>query len=354
MEDTAAQHCRQIMSVHQQAILLRQLQRRRLDTVLFQVRAKRFVALKDLSRSLQLRHQLIRAQRVSRAANDAAPGGHGSESYPSTPLDPSVKALIEKLTEIAELLPSRLNREPPSTSGRQARGVGDNSEQQTGQRSIQSHSGYPNGAARDSMPPTDHLTGIGRSRIHSDNRGWAADDGDRKTVEDLGVPAISREFVTGDTGTEPQGANQGMLLDDEVDPDNPTVGQQLLELDANVQSLFNDLQENSVQRTSVQETEAKSAPRENDPGQIETEKQRVERARKRERAVLLAQLGRKNMATFRRPRWRWVADGVPNPDPDQVLKGKSYWRAAVLVVVVFYVRPQRNVLKRKARCEGSG
>ncbi|CAM9720247.1 unnamed protein product [Sphacelaria rigidula] len=129
------------------------------------------------------------------------------------------------------------------------------------------------------------------------------------------------------------------------------MGRSLDEIDSNVQSLLQDLVNASNHEADGQDGDGKksSRAREKDAAQSEAEKQRASNKRKAERAALLAQLRQGKLAKLRRPRARWIAIGVANPTPDQILGGKSLWRAAVFLVIVFVVRPRRNIMQRKAR-----
>lgn len=328
-------------------LMLLRLQHSQLGNALIRHKAQRFVALKALRRSVELRRQLLRAQQAAVSSTAVA----SANLNPPGALDPSVKALIDKLTEIAEILPFGNNSAQglAGQSLRRAPHGGDERNEQhliEGEASlVQSTSertapqGLPGGGKRDgtiggrswnASEATDHL----KAAVHK----LGGSDG--VNVEDMdATPAIAAD----------SGGTDDLLG---LSEDEDALGQQLRELDSNMNTMFQDLEKQ----------EAKSGTKDSDlPGKTNAQqenlseeekrgKQREEEERQKERAALLVQLeGLSGGKNIRRPKWRWVADGVDNPDPDRVLKGRHLWKAMALLIIVFFVRPRRTLMQRKAR-----
>ncbi|CAM9213605.1 unnamed protein product [Ectocarpus sp. 12 AP-2014] len=133
--------------------------------------------------------------------------------------------------------------------------------------------------------------------------------------------------------------------------EDDVLGQQLRELDSNMSTMFQNL-ENNVGKDGKKDSDLfKNADaQENRSKEEDAEKKREEQDRQKERAALLAQLkGLSGGGLTRRPKWRWIAEGVHDPPPDRVLKGRHLWKAAALLIIVFFVRPKRTLMQRKAR-----
>eukprot|EP00752_Nemacystus_decipiens_P010159 g9052.t1 len=125
--------------------------------------------------------------------------------------------------------------------------------------------------------------------------------------------------------------------------------QQLRELGSDMNTVFQDL-EKKGKKGKDGDLSKKAGASENLSKEKDEERKREEDRRERERAALLAQLeGLSGGGHTRRPLWRWIADGVHDPHPDRVLKGKQLWKAAALLVIVFFVRPKMTLMQRKAR-----
>lgn len=129
------------------------------------------------------------------------------------------------------------------------------------------------------------------------------------------------------------------------------LGQQLRELDSNMSKMFQNLESNVGKDGKRDSDLFKNADaQENHSKEEDVEKKRKEQDRQKERAALLAQLkGLSDGGLTRRPKWRWIAEGVHDPPPDRVLKGRHLWKAAALLIIVFFVRPKRTLMQRKAR-----
>lgn len=348
------------------SILVRRLQRSRIENALLQKKAQRHLALKAFRLSIELRRQLLIA-RAQATADSEGSGNTGSTSEPATPpppVDPSIKALIEKLTEVAELLPTRYGGEQASSltgfrSSPHRAMLGSNEPNEKPDACLQRRPARWNNVAQDALSPTPPTLPRGVPGSF-DRRSRPRSGPDTEHESDDAEPSRDPDVVISE-----KGVSEGFDGDDEtkddhrdadkvstklvsVDPRDHTMSL-LQELDSNVNSLFQDLDQKAIQAVNA-ESDATGTKRENAARQDrDAEKQREEKARKRERALLLAQLERKNAGHYRRPKWRWIADGVPNPDPERILKGKNFWRAAVFLVIMFYVRPRKQLLARKAR-----
>ncbi|CAM9187048.1 unnamed protein product [Ectocarpus fasciculatus] len=149
-----------------------------------------------------------------------------------------------------------------------------------------------------------------------------------------------------DLRASPKGEDyMGLAEEDDV------LGQQLRELDSNMSTMFQNL-ENNVGKDGIKDSELFKNPdaQEKRSKEEDAEKKRDEQDRQKERAALLAQLkGLSDGGLTRRPKWRWIAEGVHDPPPDRVLKGRHLWKAAALLIIVFFVRPKRTLMQRKAR-----
>ncbi|CAM9502130.1 unnamed protein product, partial [Hapterophycus canaliculatus] len=133
--------------------------------------------------------------------------------------------------------------------------------------------------------------------------------------------------------------------------DEDALGQQLRELDSDMNTMFQDLEKEAKGCSKDPDLHGKTNSQEENLSEEEKRgKQRQEEERQKERAALLLQLeGLSGGQNVRRPKWRWIADGVDNPHPDRVLKGKHLWKAMALLIIVFFVRPRRTLMQRKAR-----
>lgn len=334
----------------QHALMLRRLQRSQLQNALIRQKAQRFVALKALRRSTELRRQLFHA----RAAAAASAAGVAASPTPSPPLDPSVKALIEKLSELAEILPFGYNGDQttqPREHSFRGGGGGPSNDQQSAAASsyAQAHGtvkGKPPLAA--SVAERPGLRGLPDGREKDESvweEGWPS-----------GSLAAPNEAEEGDglDAVEGQGSSGPSALsekDTTVTEDDDVLGQQLSELDSSMNTMFQDLQKKpKVDGNLDSEASKKAGALEERSAKEDAEKKREEDFRKKERTALLAQLeGLSGGGQTRRPKWRWIAEGIHDPDPDRVLKGKQLWKAAALLIIVFFVRPRRNLMQRKAR-----
>ncbi|CAM9672517.1 unnamed protein product [Pylaiella littoralis] len=129
-----------------------------------------------------------------------------------------------------------------------------------------------------------------------------------------------------------------------MDPaeEDEILGEQLRSLDSSMNTMFQDL-EKKVKTDGNRNLESSKEEK-------EAEKVREEEHRQKEKAALMAQLeGLSGGGLHRRPKWRWIAEGIDDPHPDRVLKGKYLWKAATLLIIVFYVRPKMTLMQRKAR-----
>lgn len=347
------------------SILIRRLQRSRIENALLQKKAQRHVALKAFRLSIELRQQLTRAQVAAGSEGSGTSGSVLEPAKPPPPIDPSIKALIEKLTEVAELLPARYGGEQASSlpalrSSPHRAMLGSNEPNDKSDGYSQRRPARWNNAAQDTLSPTPPTLSRGipgsfdrqgrpRSEPGTEDE-WDDAEPSRNPEVVLPEKEVSGGFDGNDEARDDSrdaGKVSTKLVS--VDPLDHTMSRQLQELDSNVNSLFQDLEQKAIQAVSA-ESDATGTTRENAARQDrDAEKQRAEKARKRERALLLAKLERKNAGHYRRPKWRWIADGVPNPDPERILKGKHFWRAAVFLVIMFYVRPRKQLLARKAR-----
>ncbi|CAN0179925.1 unnamed protein product, partial [Phaeothamnion confervicola] len=77
---------------------------------------------------------------------------------------------------------------------------------------------------------------------------------------------------------------------------------------------------------------------------------RRDEERRRRRAAAITALSRRGggEVPHRKPRWRWRADGLPDPEPALVLSGRPLLRAVAMMVIAYVVRPQRAAVARKA------
>ncbi|CAM9213125.1 unnamed protein product [Ectocarpus sp. 4 AP-2014] len=137
----------------------------------------------------------------------------------------------------------------------------------------------------------------------------------------------------------------------DLEEEDDILGQQLRELDSNMSTMFQNLEKNVGKDGKKDSDLFKNAnAQENRSKEEDVEKKRGEQDRQKERAALLAQLkGLSDGGLTRRPKWRWIAEGVHDPPPDRVLKGRHLWKAAALLIIVFFVRPKRTLMQRKAR-----
>ena len=284
----------------------------------------------------------------------------------SSPLDPSVKALIDKLTEIADLLPygyrceqAPLDSRPPP---RQPQRASLRNERDKNRDSSSSDQGeiVLEPSTITTCTTTHEGSDIGSQDLQNvpksgddDGDGWnqgeAGGNLGEATQQPGGRGLQDEEMATMDNSH----GNSGLFHtnEDYVDTLDLAMHQQLLDLDSDVNSLFEDLEEQQPAKASKESDLKKTGARDNAATEeADAKKKHAEIARKKERAALLAQLesisGGKQ---HRLPRWRWAAEGVDNPDPDRVLKGKLLWRAAALLVIVFFVRPKRQLMQRKLR-----
>lgn len=348
------------------SIMLRRLQRSQIENAVLQKKAQRLAALKAVRLSVDLRRQLTLARAVAGPDDNDNKGPTSELATLPPPIDPSIKALIEKLTEIAELLPVRYGGEnasslPDLRSSPQRAMLGHDEPHETSDGYRQRRPARRKDASRDTLSPAPPTVSGGapgsfdrRSRPRSApaTEDDVSDDAELSRRPDAVAEKAASELIDGEEEARGGDSQDGDKLSNKlvsVDPLNHTMSRQLRELDSNFSSLFEDLEQKDIQAVSA-ESAATGANGENAARQeIDAEKTRAEKARVRERALLLAQLERKNSGHYRRPKWRWIADGVPNPDPEKVLKGKNFWRAAVFLVIMFYVRPRKQLIARKAR-----
>lgn len=346
-------------SSSQHTLILRRLHHSQLQNALIRHKAQRFVALKTLHRSAELRRQLSQA----RAAASSAAVGASSTTQP--PLDPSIKALIEKLTELAEMLPCGYSGHHPHQPGWPAqRAVYGEGEPMAEQQSAEA-AGYPPRTrvqnAIEGRAPLAAKTTTERAASRglpngtnkeATTRGWEESEPTgslRGTNEaeddDDGFGGEEMDTVVGSHGPRAP-SNEDFMGPTEEDD---ILTQQLRELDSNMNTVFQDL-EKKGKKIKDSELSKKAGALENLSKEEDEEKKREEDNRQKERAALLAQLeGLSGGGHTRRPKWRWIADGVDDPDPDRVLKGKQLWKAAALLVIVFFIRPRRKLMQRKSR-----
>ena len=349
----------------QHALILRRLRHSQLQNALIKHKAQRFVALRTLHRSAELRRQLSQARA---AAASSAAGGANSAIPP--PLDPSVKALIEKLTELAEVIPYGYSGDQHGRSPAQRvfyqggnLDVEDHQQQNAEAAGYQPRARVQNAtdgktlaaaatAAEQAAPrgPPAELNKDGGAS----NRGW-------EEREPTGSVSATNEPDDEDNdafGGEEMEAAAGGPLGPRAPSNEDFMGtteeddiliQQLRELDSNMNTVFQDL-EKKGKKSKDSELSKKTGAAENLSKEEDEGKKREEDSRQKERAALLAQLeGLSGGGHTRRPLWRWIAEGVDDPHPDRVLKGKHLWKAAALLVIVFFVRPKRTLMQRKAR-----
>lgn len=329
-------------------LMMRHLRHSQLEHALIRQKAQRFVALKALRRSVELRRQLSRAQQ---AAFSSTAGASATLTNPPA-LDPSVKALIDKLTELAEILPSGYSSTQGTTGQPLQRAFhrGDEPNEQhdsiTGNPSLATTT--TGRIAPQSLPGGGKKEGTIHERswhqteetAHLDTAVHQADGSDGLIGEDMDAAAkISHDL----------GAAEDLLGPSE---EEDALGQQLRELDSNMNNMFQDLEKEAKGGPSkdVDVLGKTNAQQENLTEEEKRGKQRQEEERQKERAALLLQLeGLSSGTKIRRPKWRWIADGVDNPHPDRVLKGKHLWKSMALLIIVFFVRPRRTLMQRKAR-----
>lgn len=333
----------------QHALMIRRLRHSQLQNALIRHKAQRFVALKTLRRSAELRRQLSQA----RAA--ASSGAVGSTAPP--PLDPSVKALIEKLTELAEIIPHGYNGDQPGRWAQRASyGEGDPSTEQLSAEAA----GYPpRPRAQNAIEGKTSLAATTATERATSSRGLP--NGIDKDREPTGSVSATNEAEDDDDGfgLEEEKDTVGGSLGPRVPSDEDFMGateeddiltQQLRDLDSNMNTVFQDLEKKGKKGKDL-ESSKKAGASENLSKEEDEERKREEDSRQKERAALLAQLeGLSGGGHTRRPLWRWIAEGIDDPHPDRVLKGKQLWKAAALLVIVFFVRPKRTLMQRKARC----
>lgn len=336
--------------------MLRRLHHGQLQNALIRHKTQRFVALKTLHRSAALRRQLS----LARAA--ASSGVIGASSTIPPPLDPSVKALIEKLTELAEIIPYGHSGDQPGRSAQHAfyEGGDSNTEQQSTQAA-----GYTSRAraqnASDGKTPLASTTATERAASRGLPDGMSKDEAiggwtERGPTGSLSATneAEDDEDEFGGEEMDTVGGSLGPRVPSNEDfmgstEEDDILTQQLRELDSNMSTVFQDLEKKSKGKDSELSKKAGGAS-ENLSKEEDEERKREEDTRQKERAALLAQLeGLSGGGHTRRPLWRWIAEGVDDPHPDRVLKGKQLWKAAALLVIVFFVRPKRTLMQRKAR-----
>lgn len=344
----------------QHALMLRRLQRSQIDNALIRNKAQRFIALKTLRRSVELRRQLQQLQQQQLLQQVGATSGEKSQSTEdsdskscSSPLDPSVKALIDKLSEIAELLPygyrgeqAPLDARPPPRQQQQQRNDASSSEQ--GEIVLAPSTSTTTSTGREGSQDLQNVPKSGDGDDDSGDR-WNQSEARRNLGAATHQPGGVGLQEDEEMATILDGSNE-----DYVDTMDLAMHQQLLDLDSDVNSLFQDLEEQQqgpAKASKESEPLKKTGARDNAATEeADAKKKQAEIARKKERAALLAQLESISGGKLHRlPRWRWAAEGVDNPDPDRVLKGKHLWRAAALLVIVFFVRPKRQLMQRKLR-----
>lgn len=351
----------------QHALMLRRLQRSQIGNALIRNKAQQFIALKTLRRSVELRRQLQqhqeqqqREQQQQQQQRAGATLGEESTGGESKGLDPSVKALIDKLTEIAELLPYGYRGEQaPQQRPLQARNERDKN------IDIFSSDQGEIGLAPSTTPTTREGSGIGSQDLQNAQKS-GGDDGDgwNQSEPRRNLDAVTQQQQPEGVGLQEREETAAMdnalgnnkLLhtnEDYVDTLDLAMHQQLLDLDSDVTSLFEDLEEQQqpANKASKDSDLKKTGARDNAATEEADAKKKVaEVARKKERAALLAQLESiSGSKQHRLPKWRWALEGVDNPDPDRILQGKNLWRAAALIIIVFFVRPKRQLLQRKMR-----
>lgn len=358
----------------QHALMLRRLQRSQIGNALIRNKAQQFIALKTLRRSVELRRQLQqhqeqqqRKQQQQQQQRAGAPLGEESTGE-SKGLDPSVKALVDKLTEIAELLPYGYRGEQaPQQRPLQASLRNERDKNIDVFSSAQGEIGL---TPSTTTPTTREGSTIGSQDLQNAQKS-GGDDGDGWNQSE---PRRNLDAVTQQQQQQQQPEGVGLqegeemvamdnalgnnkLLhtnnEDYVDTLDLAMHQQLFDLESDVTSLFEDLEEQQqpANKASKDSDLKKTGARDNAATEeADAKKKAAEVARKKERAALLAQLesisGGKQ---HRLPKWRWALEGVDNPDPDRILQGKNLWRAAALIIIVFFVRPKRQLLQRKMR-----
>ena len=332
----------------QHALMLRRLRHSQLQNALIRHKAQRFVALKALHRSAELRRQLSQAR--------ATASGDAVSSTTPAPLDPSVKALIEKLTELAEILPYGYSGDQPGRSGQRAFYGGD--DPSTGQLSAEVAGYPPRARAQNVIEGETPLVATTATERATSSPGLPSEaDKVRESTGSVGATndagddddGFGAEEMMGSLG--PRAPSNEDFLGGATEEDD-VLTQQLRELDSNMNTVFQDLEKKSKKSSKDPELSKKPGASENLSKEEDEERKREEDNRQKERAALLAQLeGLSGGGHTRRPLWRWIADGVDDPHPDRLLKGKQLWKAAALLVIVFFVRPKRTLMQRKARCE---
>ena len=376
----------------QHGLMLQRLQRSQIDNALIRNKAQRFIALKTLRRSVELRRQLQQQQQLPQQERKQRPqqqqqqrpqqqqqqqqqqlaGATSVEESTASPLDPSVKALIKKLTEIADLLPygcrgdqAPLDHRPPQRQQQN----NDASCSKQDETVLLGPSGTNNIITTATTATGHEESSIGPQAPQNVPKTAASKDDDkldgsnqdeaRLDVNNGDDAAVTRGAALQDEGKSTIDNSHGdstasLLLSNEgyVDPLDLALHQQLLDLDSDVASLFQNIEDpqQTAKTGKGSELVKKTGARKNAAAEGDAQKKLDEIARKKERAALLAQLESITEGKQHRlPKWRWAAQGVDNPDPDRVLKGKLLWRAAVLLVIVFFVRPKRHLMERKSR-----
>lgn len=316
-------------------VIFRYLQHSQLQNALIRHKAQRFLALKTLGRSVVLRRQLSHAKKAASSGGVAGP-------TPAPPLDPSVKALIEKLTEIADILPGYRDDQQhgqPRQHARTPYGRGEpNNEQERAEAGYSSRSHANEGKAPQVASTTTATeTPAGESETighlsdgtHKDEGHRSKMGGDEMEAAEEGSPGPSAQL------------HEEYMIPAEEEGDI-ILGQQLRELDLNMSTMFQDLEKKVKPDVGGKDPEFSK--------EREEEKKQEEENRQKERAALLVQLeGLSSGGLTRRPKWRWIAEGIDDPHPDRVLKGKHLWKAATMLIIVFYVRPKKALMQRKAR-----
>lgn len=313
----------------QRGLMLRRLQHSQLQNALIRQKTQRFFALKALCRSVELRRQLSHAQTAASCAAGVA------RPIPAPPLDPSVKALIEKLTEIAKIVPEYSEDRPGLPRQRALLRRGEpNSEQQ------RAAIGYPSRAHTSDRKAFLAAT-MGGLTSESETMGNLSDSTHKAEDNDSSVGGEGIEAAVGDSHVPNTLFNEEEEYMDPAEEDE-ILGEQLRNLDSSMNTMFQDL-EKKVKTDGNRDLESSKEEK-------EAEKVREEEHRQKEKAALMAQLeGLSGGGLHRRPKWRWIAEGIDDPHPDRVLKGKYLWKAATLLIIVFYVRPKMTLMQRKAR-----
>lgn len=316
-------------------VILRHLQHSQLQNALVRHKAQRFLALRALGRSVELRRQLSHAQ----TAASSAAGGVARPTAP--PLDPSVKALIEKLTDIAEILPGYCgDQQLGQPIQRTLYGGGEPKNEQ--QRAA---AGYPSRAhaTEGNASLVASTTATETPASESEMTGHLGDDthtgeGHRSRMGGGEIEAA----VEGSQDPSAQLNEEYMNPAEEEEDGDVILGQQLRELDSNMNTMFQDFEKKVIQKDGGKDPEFSK--------EQEEEKKQEDENRQKERAALLVQLEELSGGGLtRRPKWRWIEEGIDDPHPDRVLKGKHLWKAATMLIIVFYVRPRRALMQRKAR-----